>query len=212
MRLRTHLFAALLAATSAPALADDGLYFSQSLGVGMAKGELQPTVGNAIESRLALGARLHWLAFEAWVESDVQTDREGTLKGFLGGEPAAGRADLESYGFALRAIAPLYHAPTGEKLEGYVRLGPSVVGGTGMLEGYRGMGMGGSVGIALTGKVRALGFLWAPLFFVKKGPMVTGSLFLDQGWDFVRLERDDAPTLTARVGHVSVGFAVGQTF
>ena len=197
--------------------ADDrasGLYFSQSMGVGQAKGDLQTIVGNSIESRLTLGARLRWLAIEGFAESNVVTDRDGgRLAGFVGGDPADGKADLELYGFAVRLIAPLYQSPNGEKLEGYVRFSPSIVGGTGALEDFRGYGLGGSAGIALTGKVRALGFLWAPLFFVKRGPMVTGSLFIDTGWDFIRLERnDEMQTLNARVGHVSVGFAVGQTF
>jgi hypothetical protein len=216
MPWRTSTIAAVIAALAVPAHADErpsGLYFAQSLGVGQAKGDLKETVGNSIESRLTLGARLRWLAIEGFAESNVQTDREGAFKGFLGGDPAEGRADLEMYGFAVRLIAPLYKSPTGEKLEGYVRFSPSVVGGTGALTDYRGYGLGGSAGIALTGKVRALGFLWAPLFFVKKGPKVTGSLFIDTGWDFVRLEsKDEMQTLHARVGHVSVGFAVGQTF
>lgn len=216
MPWRTPTIAALLAALAAPAAADgapSGLYFSQSLGVGQAKGDLQPIVGNSIESRLTLGARLRWLAIEGFAESNVQTDREGAFRGFIGGDPAEGRADLELYGFAVRLIAPLYQSPNGEKVEGYVRFSPSVVGGTGALADYRGYGLGGSAGVALTGKVRALGFLWAPLFFVKKGPKVTGSLFIDTGWDFVKLESTDAmKTLNARVGHVSVGFAVGQTF
>ena len=211
MRARTILLASFVAA--APARADEGVYFSQSLGVAHARGGLADTVGNAIETRLALGARLRWLAVEGWVMSNVQTDRDGgRLAGFVGGEPAEGRADLEAYGFALRAIAPLYQAPGGEKIEGYIRLSPGIVAGTGMLEGYRGMGFGASGGLVLTGKVRALGFLWAPFLFMKKGPKVTGSLFLDQGFDFVRMERDDARTIRARVGHISVGFALGSTF
>lgn len=212
MRRRTILLAGLLATVQSTAHADEGVYFSQSLGVAQAKGPLASTVGNAIESRLALGARIDWLAIEGWVMSNVQTDREGAFKGFVGGEPADGRADLEAYGFALRAIAPLYRAPSGEKLAGYVRVGPGIVAGTGMLDGYRGIGLGASAGIVLTGKVRALGFLWAPFLFMKKGPKVTGALFLDQGWDFVRLERADARTIRARVGHISVGFALGSTF
>lgn len=145
---------------------------------------------------------------------DVQPpDRaRGCVPRLRGGEPADGRADLELYGFALRAIAPLYRARSGERIEGYLRVGPSIVSGTGMLDSYRGLGVGASAGVQLTGKVRALGFLWAPLFFMKKGPKVSGSLFLDQGWDFVRLERDGEDTIRARVGHVSIGFAVGSTF
>ena len=216
MRARTILLASLLAGAQSTARADEGVYFSQSLGVAHARGGLADTVGNAIESRLALGARIRWLAVEGWVMSNVQTDRDGGLKGFVGGDPAEGRADLEAYGFALRAIAPLYRSPGGEKIEGYIRVSPGIVGGTGMLEGYRGIGFGASGGIVLTGKVRALGFLWAPFLFMKKGPKVTGSLFLDQGFDFVRMERstdaDGARTIRARVGHISIGFALGSTF
>ena len=211
MRARTILLASVLSIVQSTARADEGVYFSQSLGVAQAKGPLEDTVGNAIETRLALGARVRWLAVEGWVASNVQTDREGAFKGFVGGDPADGRADLEAYGFAIRAIAPLYHAPGGERIEGYMRLSPGIVTGTGMLEGYRGTGFGASAGIVLTGKVRALGFLWAPLLFMKKGPKITGSLFLDQGFDFVRMERTDARPNPARLGHNSNGFALGST-
>jgi hypothetical protein len=211
MRARTILLASLLAAQST-ARADEGVYFSQSLGVAHARGGLEDTVGNAIESRLALGARIRWLAIEGWVQSNVQTDREGAFRGFVGGDPADGRADLEAYGFALRAIAPLYQAPGGEKIQGYLRFSPGIFAGTGMLEGYRGTGFGASAGIVLSGKVRALGFLWAPFLLMKKGPKITGSLFLDQGFDFVHMERAHARTIRARVGHISVGFALGSTF
>jgi hypothetical protein len=209
MRACPILVAIALAATSAHA---DGVYFAESFGVGMGRGELQPVLGNAIHSRITLGARVKWIALEAWLQSNMQFHREGAWQNFLGGEPGEGRADLEQYGFAVRAIAPLYQSPNGERLEGYVRLAPGLVGATGALDGYRGMGIGTSAGIQLTGKVRALGFLWAPLFFVKKGPKVTGALFLDGGWDFVRLRRDGMSTIDARVGHVSVGFAIGSTF
>jgi hypothetical protein len=213
MRACTILLASLLAGAQSTARADEGVYFSQSLGVAHARGGLADTVGNAIETRLALGARIRWLAVEGWVMSNVQTDRDGgRLAGFVGGDPADGRADLEAYGFALRAITPLYRAPGGERIEGYLRLSPGVVAGTDMLEGYRGMGFGASGGIVLTGKVRALGFLWAPFLFMKKGPKITGSLFIDQGFDFVRMERTDARTIRARVGHISLGFALGSTF
>jgi hypothetical protein len=209
--MRSPLIVAAIALAATPARAD-GVYFAESFGVGMARGSLEPTVGRSIHSRLALGARVHWLALEAWAQANMQTDREGAWKGLAGGEPADGRADMEGYGFAVKVIGPIYQAPQGERLEGYVRIAPGIAGATGMLDGYRGVGLGTSAGIQLTGKVRALGFLWAPLFFVKKGPKVTGALFLDGGWDFVRLQKADAPTLTARVGHVAVGFAVGSTF
>jgi hypothetical protein len=204
--MRAQLVLATLLTTSVAHA--DGVYFAESFGVGKARGALEPTVGNALQSQLALGARVDWLAVEAFIGSNMQTDREGAFKGFAGGEPAEGRADLGSYGFSLVANAPLYRTST-EMLEGYVRVGPSIISGTGALADYHGAGLGASAGIRIIGRVRALGFLWAPLFFVKKGPKVTGSIFLDQGWDFVRLERENMPVINARIGHVTVGFSIG---
>ena len=205
---RLLLLVACLAAAPAHA---DGVYFSESFGVGKAGGELEPTVGNAIQSRLALGARVKWLAVESWIMSNMQTDREGAWKGLAGGEPADGRADLEAYGFSIKAIAPLYKARD-SKVEGYLRFGPSVYGATGMLEAYRGYGFGASAGVQIKGQVRALGFLWAGFFFMKKGPKITGALFLDQGFDWVRLSNDEGHTIRARIGQVTVGFALGSSF
>lgn len=194
-----------------PANADDeGVYFAESFGVGQARGELASTVGNALQSKLAVGARVRWLALETWIQANMQTDREGAWKGLAGGEPADGRADLEQYGFSVKLIAPMYRAKD-SLLEGYVRFGPSIVGATGMLESYRGTAFGASAGLQLKGQVRALGFLWAGFFFMKKGPKVTGALFLDQGWDWMKLS-DGERTIRARVGHVTVGFAVGSSF
>ena len=41
--------------------------------------------------------------------------------------------------------------------------------------------------------------------------MVTGALFLDAGYDFYAL-RGPRAGIDARVGHVSVGFAIGSAF
>jgi hypothetical protein len=212
MRLTTTISAVVFSLATSAAQAEDGYYFTQAVGVGIARGELQPLVGRSIQTRLAVGARVRWLAFEPWIRSDLQLDREGAFKGIVGGEPADGRADLEAYGLDLKLIGPLYRAPTGERVEAYVRGGASYTGGTGMLERHGGVGYGAAAGIQISGKVRALGFLWSPLFFVKRGPKVTGSLYLDQGYDFYRMRDDSGNTVTARVGHVSVGFAVGSGF
>jgi hypothetical protein len=205
------VISAALALTTTTVRAD-GLYVLEAFGVGRSRGDFEPIVGNALHTRIAVGARYRWLAIEPWIGTEMQTARDGAWKGLVGGEPAAGRADVESYGIALKLIAPLYQGAGGEKLEGYVRGGPTLSAGTGMLESYSGRGVAIATGVQLTGRVRALGFLWAPLFFVKKGPMVTGSLFLDQGYDFYTMRSDTGPTLDARVGHVSIGFAVGSGF
>jgi hypothetical protein len=97
------------------------------------------------------------------------------------------------------------------RLEVFARGGPLVAEGTGALAGFHGRGVGVAAGAQLSGKVRALGFLWSPLFFLNRGPRVTGALFLDAGYDFYFLRRG-SEVIDARVGHVSVGFAVGSAF
>lgn len=202
------LIVALLAGV---ARADGGFYLSEGVGVAHARGDLAAAVGRAIHTRLAIGARWRWLAIEPWIGTALQTDRDGAFRGLVGGEPAPGRADLEHYGLDLKLIAPVHATPGAERLEAYARFGASLVGATGALDHYAGRATSVAVGVQLTGTVRALGFLWTPLFFLKRGPKITGALFLDQGWDFVRL-RDGEQRLAARVAHVSVGFALGSAF
>ena len=206
--LRAFLISAVVFAGTARA---DGIYFKESFGVGRAAGALEPLVGNAMHTRLGVGARLGWVAIEPWLGSDLQTSRDGAFKGFVGGEPAEGRADLAQYGIDLKAVAQLHHTED-VVVESYVRAGASLASGNGALDGYRGEGLGVGAGIQLRGRVRALGFLWAPLFFVKRGPKVTGALFIDQGYEFVWLRHRDAMPVTAHVGSVSVGFAIGTAF
>ena len=51
----------------------------------------------------------------------------------------------------------------------------------------------------LRARVRALGFLWGPLFFVNRGPKVTAALFAERGTELVRLDKLGEPRLSARV-------------
>jgi hypothetical protein len=191
---------------------DTGFYFAESLGVGVAHGDLASTVGHAIHTRAGAGIRIGWLAIEPWLMTDLQEHREGGLRGFLfGGQPVAGTADLDAYGLDLKVIAPLHRSRTA-LLEVYARGGAGLASGTGMLDGYTGSTTGGALGLQVTGRVRALGFLWAPLFFVQRGPFVTGALYIDSGYDLYRLDMPGAPTIRAHVGHVNVGFALGSRF
>lgn len=185
----------------------DGFYFTESVGVSLPRGDLEPYVLQPMKVRLAVGARWRFLAIEPWMSADMQGDREGAFKGFLGGEPPDGTSDLATYGVDAKLIGRL-----DKHLSVYVRGGPSIVSANGVLAGYSGYGIGTSAGVSISGKVRALGFLWAPLFFMKRGPFITGSLYMDQGFDFYRLKMAGAPDLDGRVGHVSVGFSLGSDF
>lgn len=198
------VFAIVLASTSARA---DGFYFTESVGVSLPRGDLQPYVLQPMKVRLAVGARWRFLAVEPWMSADIQGDRDGAFKGFLGGDPPEGTSDLATYGVDAKLVGRL-----DKHLSVYLRGGPSIAEANGALAGYKGYGLGVSSGVSISGRVRALGFLWAPLFFVERGPFITGSLYLDQGFDFYRLKMPGAPDINGRVGHVSVGFSLGSDF
>jgi hypothetical protein len=206
--------AAALAVMAGSAHADNertSMYFTQSVGVSDADGGLAASVGHAMRTQAGLGARLHWLAFEAWIASDTQTDRVGAFQGFIGGEPSEGRTDLASYGIALKGIVPLYRAPD-STVEAYGRVAAGIASTTGALEGYRGHTLGAAGGLQVRGTVRALGFLWGPLFFMKKGPKITGAMYVEYGRDAMSLRMQGAPALRSGIGHVMFGFAVGTGF
>ena len=75
----------------------------------------------------------------------------------------------------------------------------------------RGGGIGFGTGVALTGKVRALGFLFAPLLFAKKGPMITATLFFDMNVEWYQMGRDGMRVDLPIVGS-SIGFGAGSFF
>lgn len=193
-------------AVAAPARAD-GLFFEESFGVANARGPLAGIVASPLHLRVGIGMRIGDIAVEPWVVSDQQMDRTGAWKGLVGGDPQPGAADLEAYGLDAKYIVAL-----DERFSVFARGGPFAADANGALMGYSGRGLGIAGGAQITGKVRALGFLFSPLFFTKRGPLVTGSLFLDAGYDFYWLHGPSGDTITARVGHVSVGFGVGSAF
>jgi hypothetical protein len=195
---------ALVIAVTCDVAFADGVYFTQAVGASATDDE--PSLGRTMQTRAGFGSRVRFLAFEAWIASDTQLAREGGLRGLLGGDPVAGRSDLAHYGVDLKAIAPL-HATSDVIVEGYVRGGASIVTASGALDGQRGHGIGAGWGFQLRGRVRALGFLWGPLFFVKRGPKVTAALFVDHGTELVQLM--DRPV---RIDHLRMGFGVGTSF
>lgn len=184
----------------------DGFYFEESGGLSVSRGRLGDYVNGVMHLRLGVGVRHGSFAVEPWMSADLDSDRDGSIYG-VGGNPKPGGADLASYGVDAKYIhAVIPH------VEVYVRGGPLYATGTGALGPYHGFGFGGGAGVQLTTSVRALGFLFAPLFWSKRGPLVTGGLFLDEGVDLYRLSADTMPPISSRVGHVDAGFAFGSSF
>lgn len=204
--LRTVTALACLAGAAAAAHAD-GFFYEETFGAAATRGDERAVLGNLLHVRLGVGFRLGNWSLEPWFGSDVTLDRRGETLGVFGGTPAPGRADLSTMGLDVKYATPRDHG-----LSVYLRGGPRAVSGEGALAGAAGRGLGVGTGIELVGRVRALGFLWAPLFFLHKGPFVTGALFLDAGVDAYALDTPERTTHLLTQVTTSIGFAVGTDF
>ena len=196
---------ALVLATS-PAYAD-GFYYSQSYGISSARGDGAAPLGESLQLRIAFGWRVGAFTFGPLLGANMAVERDNAYFGFVGGDPVMGDSDLKMYGFDAR-----YHGAITDHLVMYVRGGPRYASGLGDLDGYSGFGIGGGTGVQLTGRVRALGFLFAPAFFLKKGPMVTASVFLDESVEWYQLSKSNMPGLSMPLVGTAVGIAAGSHF
>lgn len=187
--MRSLLILCLVAATARA----DGFYFTEGAGGTVIDGQVGAIIASASRIRASVGRRTgHW-AVEGWLSATL-TDSD---------------TELDMYGLDLKRIEPI-----SKHLEMYVRGTMSAAEGYGALEGFSGRGLGVGAGIALHGNVSAWGLLWSPLFFlVRKGPMIHGALWLDDGYEFYRLHSREHPwTLDAKMSHITFGFALGEDF
>lgn len=189
------------------ARADDGVFYEQSIGVAIAGGDARRVLGIQPRFRAGVGLRIGALVFEPFIAANAAFERDHTVLYLFGGTPSAGHADLATIGFDLKYVQPLSHATSL-----YVRAGPRFARGDGELAGYRGYGFGGGGGVQIVGRVRALGFLFAPLFFLPRGPRATGGAFLEIGDDALLLRAPHRAPLDVPVAYLTFGFAVGTAF
>lgn len=203
---RLAMLGLLCVLAAAPAHAD-GYYFEQVIGVASGRGRSSAPLSLGLHSKLGVGLKRGGFSIEPWIASDLTFDRDSATLDIFGGAPAAGRADLEGTGIDLRYT---YRLPRGLAL--YVRGGPRFATGAGALGGFDGPGFGVGTGLALTGRVRALGFLWAPLFFFHEGPYAVGAIFIDQGVDVYTLTGPPAGTRLVSIVGTDLGVAIGTDF
>ncbi len=196
--------ALVLAGTTAHA---DGLYYSQAYGLSSARGDGGAMLGESLQLRIALGWRFGALTVGPVLSTNLAVERDHAHFGLVGGDPSSGDSDLDSYGLDAR-----YHVGITQNVALYVRGGPRYARGLGALAGYDGFGAGVATGIQLSGRVRALGFLFVPLFFMSKGPMVTASVFLDESIDLYRLHAGAMREVSFPLLGTSIGIAVGSHF
>jgi hypothetical protein len=199
-----------LLACAAGTARGDGFFYQQSYGISSARGQAAPMIGESLQLRIALGWRFGPLQVGPWIGSHVAGERgdNALFWGTVGGDPVMGDTDMDTYGVDAR-----YNARIHDHLSAYVRGGPRYARGTGgVLDGYRGFGLGAGTGVALTGKVRALGFVAVPLFFMKKGPMVNATLFIDYNVEWHRLHGPGMSELSMPLLGTSIGFGAGSFF
>ncbi len=179
----------------------DGFYFSEGVGATTVKDELasheaDPTLANI---RIAIGMRRGPWALEGVIGVQLPTISYADS----GTSPGLNTTSLD-----LKYIQPLVR-----HLELYVRGSVGYAWADGALASYAGRGLGVGAGVQFKGKGSVLGLLWAPLFFlVNKGPMMTGALYIDEGYDFYRLHDGNRTAIDAQLTHVTFGFALGSDF
>lgn len=203
MRL-TALALVTLATRSAHA---DGFFYQQSYGVSSARGDAAPYLGESLQLRLAAGWRIGNVQVGPWISNHLAWYRDNAFYDVIGGDPEMGDSDVQTMG-----LDGKYNAPITSYLSAYVRGGPRHARGFGALENRQGMGIGAGTGVAITGKVRALGFLAVPLFFAKKGPKITATLFLDYNVEWYRMSADGMPDVSMPLVGASIGFGAGSFF
>ncbi|MDQ3370409.1 MAG: hypothetical protein M3680_33735 [Myxococcota bacterium] len=214
--MRSVLALILVGATTLPAAAD-GIYITEGAGGTDIKDELGATMGSAVRLRIALGLRRGSWAVEGWFAAHFGV----AASGYAGGDGSVDEAQgssvadfgaLTTYGLDLKYLQPM-----AEHVDVYLR--GSMSGGFmegGGLDGYAGRGLGVGAGVQLKGKVRALGFLAWPLFFLQVGPKITAALWLDTGYELYRLHPGGrfgaGRTVDAQLTSVTGGFALGSDF
>ncbi len=217
--MRAALVLALVLGTASTAAAD-GLYFTESVGGSDVKNELGTEISSAMRIRFSLGYRINksW-AVEGFLAGDIGT-RVQHGSGYAarciecGGNNTGGYVDPSSYASALTTVGidVKYLRPLADNFEVYLR--GSL--GKGYFGDHSGRGFGAGAGAQFKGKVRALGFLFWPLFFVPVGPKVTAALFIDTGADFYRLHRggnlDNPDAIDGSMNRITIGWAVGADF
>ena len=210
---------ALVTVLGTASAAADGIYVSEAVGGTTIKNDLGQKMGDGLRIRFALGYRLNksW-AIEGFLAGDISTTS------YIAEPVAAARCDCATptpephgvYGSSVTTVGVdvKYLRPLSDNFEVYLR--GSL--GKGYLDAsdYSGRGFGVGAGAQVKGKVRALGFLFWPLFFVPYGPKVTAALFVDTGADFYRLHRhgelDNPDAIDGSFNRLTIGWAVGADF
>jgi hypothetical protein len=206
VKLAAALAAVTLVAAAPASARADGHYFSMGVGPTQVEDELAELTGDGVRLRFAVGHRWGNLAAEGFLAPEFLGEHE--------------QASGVGYGVDVRYILPLTAG-----VQAYVRGSMSKLSledtsfdresfSLGGADERHGRGLGGGVGIQLRGKVRALGFLYWPFFFLPLGPKTNAALTIDHGVDFYRLHDPSGRNgaVDAKLTRLTIGFQVGKDF
>lgn len=200
----------LFATTTARA---DGWYFSEGFGQTEIGDEMASKFsGSNFTARIALGRQVGPWAIDAYVQV-MSMDGRGS---YAGGDYTAATVGVDARYF-VKLAGPLQVYLRGglnkmslHEHSGYISNREAAFDPRG--GDYAGRGITYGAGIRLSGKVRALGLLYWPLFFLPYGPKVNASLWLDTSNQFVRLHNPHARSLDGRLSTWTFGFSIGGGF
>lgn len=203
---------ALLAAPR-PAAAD-GTYFTMGFGPGDVGSELRDYTASTFRIRAGMGHRIGNVAFEGFLAGDIFDDYAISEAGTVGLDVKYILPLSHHFQGYVRGSASRMSTTLGDGYDGYDDCYSCSSPDYGYGREYAGRGLGAGAGLQLRGKVRAIGFLYWPLFFVPAGPKVNAALYVDHGYDFYRLHPADGRggTIDAKLYRWTFGFNVGQDF
>jgi hypothetical protein len=221
MRLGTASAVVLAAIATSPAAARaDGFYFSEAFGPGVVRDQLSQHLDSAtFRLKVALGFRAGDWALEPFIATEMTN-----LDASYGNQPA-----LTAYGIDVKRImrvsshvsvyvrGSMSHLATPDQAPCCV-LDTTAALLDGDIYGYSGRGLGVGVGAQISGKVPVLGLLAWPLFFTNLGPKMNAGLFIEDSYDYyrlqpsVRFEDGSRGTIDAAITRWTFGFAVGSDF
>ena len=204
----------LFALAAGPATANaEGWYFSEAFGHTEVDGPMKSHFSESLfTARIAIGRQSGPWAIDAYVQL---MDLQGA--GPLSGSDFAALTLGVDVRYIMKVSGPLqvylrgglnkmtvWSGSDADYARGDVR--------TPLRDDYEGRGITYGAGVRLSGKVRALGLLYWPLFFFKYGPKVNASIYLDTSRQFVRLHHPRARSLDGSLDTWLIGFSIGGGF
>jgi hypothetical protein len=193
----------------------DGFYYTEGGGPVNVGDELGAYYGRQMATKLEAGIgmrRADW-ALEVFTAGIMNPENlPQTTSGPEHATPTTTHPDLIEFGLGVKRMFPV-----ARHFEVYLRGSASVGYGTGTLDSWSGRGLGFGGGAQLKGKGSIFGLLFPPLFWiVRSGPMMTGAVYLDNGYEFYRLHDHASPhtqtAIDAQLTQFTVGFALGSDF